>query len=592
MSAVTSTAVGDMRRPAASDKLVPVPRRAPGPILRSDIGVLLLTFRKEFIWVCIFSALSNVLMLTPTIYMLQLFDRVLSSGNLMTLLAVTVFMLIFSLIMSFSEWLRSRLLVRAGSRFDEALNRRVFDAAFHAQLSSTRRDPAQPMNDLNILRQFLTGNGVFAIADTPWTVIFIVALFLMHPWLGWLALAFCVVQLAVGFMAQRMATRNQKAQLELTRESGQYLQAKLRNAETVEAMGMMGNLRGMWLALNDRQHHLHVRSHEVTHRIQASMKWLQYTQQALMLSLGALLVMKGQIGAGAMVASNALMGNALRPVGLIVQVWGQFVEARAAFDRLNALLADQPVQPFAPPLPDVIGQVTLRDLKATAPGRKQPILHGLNAEFKAGEVIAIIGPSGAGKSSLARCILGIWPQTEGAVLIDGHAVEDWPREMLGPNVGYLPQDVELFEGTIAENISRFAEVSPDLVIEAAKAAGIHDMVLRQPKGYDTPIGEAGSILSGGQRQRLGLARAILGHPAIVVLDEPSANLDDAGEAALMRVVAQLKSVGSTVFMIVHQSHLLAVADRVLVMEAGQISRLANVVRGPVPLAQTSTSNKP
>lgn len=555
------------------------------------IGQVLSTFRKEIAWVFLLSALTNVLLLTPTIYMLQLFDRVMSSHNLMTLAAVTVFMVVFTLVMGFADWLRSRLLVRAGGRFDEALNRRVFDATFHAQLAGGQRDPIRPLLDLQALRQFLTGNGAFAFADSPWSVVFIVALFMMHPWLGWFSVVFLLVQLGLGYLVQRLATRGQEAQLERARESGLYLQAKLRNAETVESMGMLGSLRDVWLTLNDRHQDELSKAHDVAHRIQALMKWLQYTQQALMLSLGALLVMKGQIGVGAMVASNALMGNAVRPMGLIVQIWPQFVEARSAYRRLGTVLAQQPVEPTVAPRPEVGGQVTLRDLSATVHGREQPILRGLNADFRAGEVVAIIGPSGAGKSTLARCLLGIWPQTEGAVLIDGHPVHAWPRDTLGPRLGYLPQDVELFEGTIADNIGRFADVEPELVIEAAQAAGIHDMVLRMADGYDTPIGEAGGTLSGGQRQRLGLARAVLGRPAIVVLDEPSANLDDAGEAALLRAVAQLKAQGSTVFMIVHQQHLLAAADRALVLEAGQIVRLANIVRAPAPApAQTSIAN--
>ncbi|MBC7941018.1 MAG: ATP-binding cassette domain-containing protein [Chitinophagaceae bacterium] len=319
------------------------------------------------------------------------------------------------------------------------------------------------------------------------------------------------------------------------------------------------------------------------------MKWVQYTQQALMLALGAVLAIDGQITPGAMVASNALMGNALRPIGVIVQSWGQSVAARAAFARLSALLHSQPVQPLDAPAPGVTGQITLRNLEATAAGRKTPILQGLDAEFKAGEVVAIVGPSGAGKSTLARCLLGIWPGTQGDVLLDGHPIQSWPRQSLGPHLGYLPQDIELFDGSIAENIARFSNVNASVVIDAATRAGIHDMVLRLPKGYDTPIGEAGGILSGGQRQRLGLARALLGQPAVVVLDEPSANLDDAGEAALARAVRDLRARGATVFMIVHQPHLLSVADRVLVLEAGRIARLVPVGATAVPTQKTGTA---
>jgi ATP-binding cassette, subfamily C, bacterial exporter for protease/lipase len=577
--------------PAGAMLVHPTPAQG-GFFSRSPIGRILWTFRKEFLWVCIFSAFANLLMLTPTIYMLQVFDRVMFSSNLMTLAALTVLLVVFSLLMAFAEWVRSRLLVRAGGRFDEALNRSVFAAAFASQLSNTRRNPTQPLTDLTTLRAFLTGNGVFAVVDTPWTVVFVAALFLMHPWLGWLSLAFVVLQLMLGFAAHRWSVRTQKAQQELALDSAQYLAAKFRNAETVEAMGMQGNLRRQWQALDERQAAQQAQAKETAARIQVIMKWVQHTQQGLMLSLGALLVIEGQIGAGAMVASNALMGNALRPVGLIVQIWSQFADARAAFVRLEQLIAAHPDEPLDPPADKVLGQVTLQGLKASAPGRSEPILKGLDVSFKAGEVVAILGPSGAGKSTLARCLLGIWPETEGRVLIDGHDLRSWPREVLGTSLGYLPQDVELFEGSIAENIARFAEVPSGQVIDAASRAGIHDMVLRMPKGYDTPIGEAGGILSGGQRQRVGLARAILNNPRIVVLDEPSANLDDIGEAALLRAVRELKAGGSTVFMIVHQQHLLAAADRVLMLDAGKITQFATVALAPAAQAAPATLAQP
>ena len=549
---------------------------------RNSIDTVLWTFRGEIFWVVLFSAFANVLLLTPIIYMLQVFDRVMFSGSLLTLAAVTLFMVFFLCVMSFAEWLRSRLLVRAGNRFDQLLNERIFTAAFATQLGSQRQAPAQPLTDLNNLRQFLTGNGVFAVVDTPWTLVFIGALFLMHPWLGWLSVVFAIVQLVMGFAAHRMQIRSIKAGQGMGLEASRYLQAKFRNAETVEAMGMQANLRVQWMALNDRCLEQQAQTQETAARVQSIMKWMQYTQQGLMLSLGALLVIEGKISAGAMVAANSLMGIALRPVGLIVQSWSQFADAQAAYRRLNDLLDAQQPQPVDPPAPEVQGQISLRGLTASAEGRKSPILHALDLDFKAGEVVAIIGPSGAGKSTLARCILGIWPGAQGQVLVDGHDIRGWPRESLGPHLGYLPQDVELFEGTIAENISRFEKVDSGLVILAAQAAGIHDMVLRMPKGYDTQVGEAGGTLSGGQRQRIGLARALLREPAIVVLDEPSANLDDQGEAALARAVRALKAKGRAVFMIVHQKNLLSLADRVLVLEAGRIVEFAAASGTAVP----------
>ena len=543
---------------------------------RGPLGQTLWTFKRELIWVAVFSFFANVLLLAPTLYMLQVFDRVMISGSELTLIALTGFVVFFFLVMGFAEWIRSRLLVRAGVRFDEALHRRVFHATFEASLGGQSRTTLTSFTDLATLRQFLTGNGVFALVDTPWTPVYLAVLFLMHPWLGWAGVGFAVLMLVLALVSHHYTSvRHKLAQTDAT-EANAYLHAKLRNAETVEALGMLGNLRRHWLSIHDREMQTHADAHELTQRFQAATKFVQYTQQSLILALGAVLAIDGHISAGAMVACNALMGNALRPIGVLVQSWKQLFEARQSYARLEKLLQDNPER-VATHSDDVVGQISLRHLEATAAGRETPILKGLDADFKAGEVVAIVGPSGAGKSTLARCLVGIWPQTKGEVLLDGHPIQEWSRESLGPHVGYLPQDIELFDGTIAENIARFGNATPETVIEAATRTGIHDMILRLPKGYNTPMGEAGSMLSGGQRQRIGLARAVLGDPEHVVLDEPNANHDDVGETALVQAVRDLRSRKKTVFMIVHQQHLLAAADRVLILQNGQITNLLPVV---------------
>jgi ATP-binding cassette subfamily C exporter for protease/lipase len=325
-----------------------------------------------------------------------------------------------------------------------------------------------------------------------------------------------------------------------------------------------------------------VDAQKMAQRVLAFVKFVQYSQQSIILAVGAWLVIRGELSMGTMVASNALMSNALRPISSLVGTWKQFVDARQAYGRLEYLLAEHPEREAGHAAEQVSGQVTLSGLVATAANRPQPILKGLNASFVAGEVVAIVGPSGAGKSTLARCLIGIWPQTEGQVLLDGHPVQEWSREELGMHIGYLPQDIELFDGTLAENIGRFGEVDPEKVIVATKCTGIHEMILRLPKGYDTPVGQVGGLLSGGQRQRVGLARAIYGNPALLVLDEPNANLDEAGLEALVRMIKALKNLGTTIFMVVHQRNLLSVADRVLVLEDGAISQLGQ-------LAQTRTA---
>lgn len=297
---------------------------------------------------------------------------------------------------------------------------------------------------------------------------------------------------------------------------------------------------------------------------------MRYTQQSLALGAGALLVIDGQLSPGGMIAANVLMSRALAPIDMLVGTWRGFVGARAAFERLEALLRDHPERDPALSRVAPKGALTLRDVVATAPGRASPILKGVSTAVEPGTVTVVLGPSGSGKSTLARCMMGIWPGVQGEVLLDGLPLDGWDRMELGPYLGYLPQDIELFDGSIAENIARFGEVDPQKVIAAARSAGLHEMILRFPKGYDTPIGEAGNLLSGGQRQRIGLARAVYGNPVLVVLDEPNANLDDVGEAALVRTVQELKAKGCTVFLITHRPGIVAVADRLLILQDGKV----------------------
>jgi ATP-binding cassette subfamily C exporter for protease/lipase len=556
--------------------------KRPGFFARSDLGRSLWTFRKEFVWVGVFSFFANLLMLAPTLYMLQVFDRVMISQNEFTLIALTLVTVLFFATMAFAEWVRSRLMVRAGVRFDDFLNSRVFEATFSAGLSQAKvRDSMQAFTDLTSVRQFLTGQGTFAFFDLPWTAIYLLVLFLMHPVLGWVSLGFVLFLGTFAWLGQKFTARRQELAMEGVVQSNAYLSAKLRNAETVQAMGMLGTLRDKWIGLYEGQLTSQSDALEAQHRLQAMTKFIQYTQQSIILAAGALLVIRGELSVGAMIASNALMSNSLRPISTLSGTWKQFVEARKAYVRLEQLLEDNPQRERNHVAAHVQGQVTLVNLVATAPGREQPILKGLNAQFAAGEVVAIVGPSGAGKSTLARCILGIWPDTTGQVQLDGVPMPAWSRDELGPHLGYLPQDIELFDGTLADNIARFGEVDSNKVVEAATRTGIHEMILRFPKGYDTPMGEAGSMLSGGQRQRVGLARALYGDPQLIVLDEPNANLDDAGVNALVAAVNDLKARGKTVFMVVHQLNLLSTADKVVVLDNGTITRL-----GPMTQVRT------
>lgn len=545
--------------------------KTPSFFQRSELSATLWAFRREFGICMLFTVIVNILMLTPTLYMLQVFDRVMVSQSELTLVALTLVMLFLFAVMAFAEWSRSRLLVRIGVRLDEQLNSRVFKASFESYLSQLGRNPAQTFSDLTNVRQFMTGNGLFAFMDAPWTPIYILVLFMLHPWLGFLAIFFSLILVGMAILSHRLTHGPIEAAMESGSQVNSYVHSKLKNAEVIESMGMLGDLRRLWQVRHQR--HLQVNGHasDIGARVQALTKFVRYTQQSLALGAGALLVIEGELTPGAMIAANVLMGRATQPLDMMVATWKSFLGAKKSFLRLEELLGQHPARDSGLVHDVPKGHMRIEDLVATAPTRQTPILKGLSADFPAGEVVGVIGPSGSGKSTLARALVGIWPYTQGRVLIDGEAIDSWDREELGPFLGYLPQDIELFEGSIAENVARFGELDPDKVIRACQRAGVHDMILRFPKGYDTSMGEAGNLLSGGQRQRIGLARAMYGDPAVLVLDEPNSNLDDVGEAALVRAVQDLKQQGRTVFLITHRKSILGVTDRLLVLADGQIT---------------------
>lgn len=536
----------------------------------------LFAFKKEFLWVGAFSLVANLLTLSPTLYMLQIFDRVMMSQNEMTLVTLTMIMAIFIGVMAFSEWIRSRLLVRAGVRFDEQLNTRIFLANFEANLVPSRGDNANTFAALTRLRQFLTGNGIIALFDLPWTPIYLAVLFAMHPLLGWFGVVFTILLGLLAFATNSLTSAKLERATNSESKTSNYLAGKLRNAETVEAMGMLENIKRRWLALYREHVTMHWLAQERAGQAAAFSKFVQYGQQSLILALGAWLVIHGEISPGAMIASNVLMGNALRPIGVLVATLKEFSQARQSYVDIGNLLDQYPPGEATHSAERIWGEITLQGLSAYADQREKPILNDLDLYFEGGGVIGIVGPSGAGKSTLARCLIGIWPRISGKVLLDGIDLRTWSRDELGPHIGYLPQDIELFEGSVAENICRFGIIDSEAIIDAARRADIHEMVLRLPMGYDTPIGQAGKLLSGGQRQRLALARAIYGSPDLVVLDEPNANLDDVGEAALANAIRSLKAEQKTVFMVLHQRNLLALADRVIVMAEGRITQFGKL----------------
>ncbi|MBI5921883.1 MAG: type I secretion system permease/ATPase [Betaproteobacteria bacterium] len=539
---------------------------------RSELTRTLKGFKREFYTVGLFSLVVNLLMLTPTMYMLQVYDRILLSRNEVTLLALSLITLFLFVILASTEWMRSRLLVRAGVRLDLALSSRVFNAAFEAHLNRSGDDPAEVLADLTNIRQFLTGNGIFAFFDAPWTPIYLMVLWIIHPGLGMIGIFFAIILLGLALLSHQLSHAPSETAQESAKQATGYAQSKLRNAEIIAALGMLDDLRRRWLMRYRQNIRDWSESQDVAHRLFAISKFVRYSQQSLVLGGAAILVIRGDLTAGAMIAANVLVTRAIQPLDALVGAWKGFFAARLAFERLERLLEAHPERAAGMVHPAPRGQITLEQLVAKAPGREQPILHGLDVQFPAGEVIAIVGPSGSGKSTLAKCLMGVWPDFDGRVLLDGERLDSWERIELGPHIGYLPQEIELFEGSVAENIARFGEIDSEKVIEAAKRANFHDMILRFPKGYDTPMGVAGSAISGGQRQRIALARAMYGSPSLLVLDEPNANLDEAGEVALARAVRDLKAQGKTIFLVTHRKQILVLTDRILVLADGSIQR--------------------
>lgn len=546
------------------------PMNDPSFFHRSELAATLATVKHEAWGVGLFSMVSNLLLLAPSLYMLQVYDRVLVSQSELTLVALSLITLFFFASIAFAEWTRSRLLVRVGVRLAELLNHRVFAATFEARLNRSESGSTSSFSDLNNIRQFLTASGAFAFFDAPWTPMYLVVVFMLHPLLGVISLVGAILLAILAWQNNRLTQEPNRLALEAHTQASLYLYNKLRNAEVVESMGMLEGLRRRLLSRHQKYLGLNGEAMDQATRIKSLTKFVRYSLQSLILGAGALLVIDGRLTPGSMVAASLLMGRAVAPIEQLIGTWRAFVSARAAFIKLERLLAAHPQRPFNLFHGAPTGQLHLHDVAVTVPGREQPILQGITLDVAAGEVIAVIGPSGSGKSSLMRVMLGVWPDVQGHVLLDGQPVSAWHRSELGPCVGYLPQDVQLFDGTVAENIARFGVIESPKVIRAAELAGVHEMVLRFPRGYNTPIGQAGSYLSGGMRQRIALARALYGDPNLIVLDEPNSNLDDAGEKALFDAIQALKAKRKTILLVTHRKHILGISDRILVMREGTV----------------------
>lgn len=536
---------------------------------QSELKQVLLSFRHAYYAVGAFSFFVNLLLLVPAIYMLQVYDRVLGSRNETTLLMLTVVVLWLYLLMGIIESIRSAVLIRMSTKFSMALAGRVFDAIFeHSLRMKGAGNPSQAIHDLSSLRQFLGGPALIVLFDLVWMPIFLVAAFLFDASLGVFLLAGMVVLFALAYVTETLTRDKMVAANTLAINLSAQTNNSLRNAEVVESMGMLGALRERWLASERKILVLHGHASDSAAWINAVTRFSRVGLQSLMLGLGAWLALQGKISPGMMIGATILMGRALAPVEQAIATWKQFVSARSAYSRLSDLLKEYPRRETGMALPPPVGRLSVEKASVSAPGSQTLVLQNINFAIEAGEVLGIIGPSAAGKSSLARLLVGVWPAHSGKIRLDGVDIHSWNKIELGPHIGYVPQDIELFDGTIAENIARFGEVDSEKVIEAAKLAGVHDLILRFSKGYDSPIGAGGDTLSGGQKQRIALARAMYGSPCFVVLDEPNSNLDDVGEAALAQAIKGLKDQGKTVVLITHRSTVLATTDKLLVLSEG------------------------
>jgi ATP-binding cassette, subfamily C, bacterial len=524
-----------------------------------------------FATVIVFSFFINLLLFVSPLYMLQIYDRVISSRSETTLLSLTVLAAILIGVYAALETLRSRLLVRAGLVIDERIAGPVFNAVHRGNLCQPGANHAQSLRDVDTVREFLTGAGLIALCDAPWFPLFVFAAFLLHPWFGYIAVGATAITLSLTLLNEIATKKSLNEAGRAATTANQTAQSMSRNAEVLQAMGMLRAIKTSWTQQHGSTLTLQALASDRAGAIVAGTKFFRMFMQTAILGTGAYLVIQRELSAGQMIAASILIGRAMQPIEVVVGNWKGFVAARSAFGRIRGLLSLAGVEPERMSLPRPEGALHIADLIAAAPGHgNPPILKGVSFNLEPGEIIGVVGPSAAGKSSLARVLVGVWPALRGAVRLDGSDVSHWNSEQLGRYVGYLPQDVELFAGTVAQNIARFQEIDTESVIFAAQLAGCHNLIQGLAQGYNTQIGEGGQALSGGQRQRIGLARALYGNPSLIVLDEPNANLDAAGEEALLAAIQKLKAMRTTVAIITHKINVLAGVDKILLMADGTV----------------------
>ena len=536
----------------------------------SELREAIASLRPFFVRSGWFSLVCSLLVLAPSGYMLEVYDRVVNSRNHTTLVMLTLLVLGAYMVMELLEWARSEVMRAASVELDRRMSGRIFSAIFEANLRRLPGGTQQPLHDFRLVRDFLYSPVLLALLESPISLVMMVLLFLISPVLGWSALVFAVVQTFVAWLNERSTKPPLMQANRAAIEAQQYADNTLRNAEVIESMGMLRDTHRRWLGKQRDFLDLQALASERAGGFPAVSKLLQTTLSSMLLGLGAWLLLHNQLsgGGGMIIVASILGGRMLAPLVQVVSQWQSVVNVRDAWSRVEQLLEAVPAQPRSMALPAPRGALHVEQLVAGAPGNPALILRGVQFALAPGEVLAVVGPSAAGKTTLARLLVGLWPAQGGKVRLDGADIHTWDKAELGVHLGYLPQGVELFEGTLAENIARFAQVEPAKVEAAARAVGLHEFILSLPQGYDSPVGPEGARLSGGQRQRVGLARALYGDPVFVVLDEPNSSLDEEGDAALARAIQEGKARGTTFVVMTHRTSVLGVADKMLVLRDG------------------------
>jgi PrtD family type I secretion system ABC transporter len=550
----------------------PQPQRREGAIARDGrkpIETILYECRRSFYFAFGITAIADLLSVAPMLYMMQVMDRVISARSGITLVSLTVLILALYIFWSAIEWIRSRLMVRLSLRIDWDLSADIFDASFRRYVGRKNVDVHQLLGDLTNLRQFLTGQGVLTLMDAPFAIVFIIIGGIFHPYLAVFALVSSLLMLVASYLTQKVTTPILKVANDANAEAARVASNSLRHAESTVALGMMGAIRQKWYNQHHRYLQNQVNASEASGLMGGVSGFLQKSLPSLQMALGAFLAMEGLITGGMVMAASMLISKAVAPIQKLIGQWKELVAAKQSYDRLNALLMDDAKREMQMQLPSVMGSLDVSKATAVPPGHNKPVLMDIDFKVRPGQAVAIVGPSAAGKTCLARLLVGIWKPAKGSVRLDGVELSDWNPDEYGPQIGYVPQEIEFFEGTVAENIARLGAIDPEKVVQATKLIGMHEIILSFPKGYDTELGETGYALSGGQRQRLAIARALYGIPKYIVMDEPNANLDEVGESALVQAVAFLKSQGSSIVMTTHRPRLVSVVDSLLVLRNGQ-----------------------